>query len=266
MDGELRHAEIYLTWACDLNCPTCVQRGFADKHRGILPIDRFGMFLDRLDEQGVKLTSLEFNGGEPRLCGYLPDAVKMVKAKQPQCRICVLTNGVHAKPEDFDGIDLVRCTNYGAINRKYILRLQDGLGRKRFKSSWVVHREVELHGPKRSEQEAWPARCSSPAISLGPDGMVYACGANAIEQQKGFDLSENFIEGLRSCDPRRQERCLNCPSNHRLTGVQYGDKDLMGLVVEFGIWGTPVGFILHLPHLKWWRWRYLWSRYYRRPA
>ncbi len=257
-------AEVYPLWGCNLNCPICVQRKFTDKCTHVLSEDQFRAFLDSLERQGHKLRTLEFSGGEPTLWKPLRWAAQEVKRRGLAQRVVVLTNGIGHKPEDFEGFDLVRVTNYGAINRKWILRLQQALGRRRFKSSWVVHREVEIDGPIRSPDEAWPARCASPSINLGPDGMVYACGANAIEQRDGIDISQDFVSILRATDVYRQRRCLNCPSNHRIQGVQYGDKDLLGLVLEFGIWGTPIGVILHFPRLNWWRWRYLRSRYYRR--
>jgi MoaA/NifB/PqqE/SkfB family radical SAM enzyme len=262
--SEIKHAEVYVTWSCNLNCPTCVQKGIPDRHKGMLSLNVFATFLDRLRKEGVVLDSLEFNGGEPTLWLDMPKAVAMVKTMQPKARICMITNGVRRTAADYDGIDLVRCTDYGAINRQDILRLRSGLGRKRLIVSWVVHRNVVLYGEKRSEKDALPAICASPAINVGPDGMVYACGSNAIEQINGVPVDLPFIDRLLKFDPRMQTRCLNCPSNQRIMHGQYGDSEDLGFVCEFGIWGTPFGFRLHIPWLKWWRWRYLFSRYYRK--
>jgi len=263
-DDELKDAEIYTSWQCNLNCPTCVQRGFKHKYQGMLTREHFTAFLDSLERQGHTLRTMDFQGGEPTIWPHLRWAINEAKGRGITKKITVLTNALHARPEDFDGVDLVRVTDYGAINRKYILRLMATLPRRRVRSSWVIHREVELYGPKRTPEEAWPAKCSSPSINLGPEGTVYGCGANAIEQEHGIPVDEDFVKILRGSDPRRQERCLNCPSNHRLKHQQYGDKELLGLAIGIGIWGTPIGRIWHLRWADWWRWRYLWSRYYRR--
>jgi hypothetical protein len=268
---ELRHAEVYVTWACQLNCPTCVQRKFHDRFKGMLSQEQFRHFTDRLQDQRVHLRTLEFNGGEPTLCPWMPEEAKRIKAIGLVDRVICITNGLWRYPDDYDGLDLVRMTDYGAINRQDNLRLRHGLNdtwwrrwiRPRFISSWVIHRDSHVRGPAVPASEGWPAVCVSPAITLGPDALIYPCSMQCIEQTGGLPLDSPFIETLRATDPRRQVRCLNCPTNQRIFHGQYGDPAKIGLVIEMAIWGGPVGFIWHLRRVPILHIRHWFSRYYR---
>jgi len=262
-DRELRNAEVYPTWACNLNCPTCVQRLCPDRVQGSLSKQTFARFLDRLAYQNWPLKTLDFNGGEPTLWPYLCWAARASKERGLVDRVTCISNGVKQPSDAYDGIDSVRVTHYGAINRQDILRLRKQLGR-RFHVSWVVHRNVMFDGPKVSPARGWPAICVAVGLHLGPDGKVYGCSNACLEARGGVDLDEPFIDILRGRDIRRQDRCLNCPANQRIFHGQYGAADVLGLVFEAGFWGGPIGAIVHIPWLNVWHIRHWFSRWYRR--
>ena len=77
------NANIYPTYRCTLNCPRCAARASApDTKPTDMTWERFSRFVERLQEQKVRLNRIQFASLEPTLWIYLVDAIELVRRER----------------------------------------------------------------------------------------------------------------------------------------------------------------------------------------
>jgi len=239
-----RNAGVILTTACNLRCPRCFQGDrsqWPDQHAGTT-LAQYERILRRLQEQRVHLRNLYLTGGEPTLHPDLSAVVQMTRDWRAAEQIIVVTNGVDRNLEDYGQADIVRISDYGAINRLDAQRLKKQGGRR-----VVLHRVVHLPWPgplSTSPAPDVPAECSCVMLEFCGD-RVWPCGFAATRNAEGsLSVEENFWYELVNGDPHRQKVCWGCLANRKAQGHK-----LPPLTLEWGLWESSIGGTL-TPRLR----------------
>lgn len=195
---------------------------------------QFERILQRLKEQNIQLKSMMFSGGEPMLWPYLSWAIKKAKESGIVEKVKVFTNGIKANLSDFDGVDKIQITNYGAINKLDILRLKkQGIGRR-----LIITNVVHLDWPfKKVINNTLPAICPCVRLYFLGD-KVGQCNMQSLLDKDTLLVEDDFIEIFNKRKPLEQEICKGCLGNIKVKNQYFTD-----ITVEFGIWDTGLYWI-----------------------
>ena len=194
------------TLRCNMNCPMCLRRTGNDnvKMKDLEP-GEFRNILGRLQKFHLHFKNLTMAGGEPTLWPHLRAATYEAKESGLFDRIQIITNGMVEDASVYGCADVVRVTDYGAINRWYFHNLKKQLG-KRF------HISPNIHVPWPLERKE-NVSCSVHRAGI-LNGKIYRCTIQALNDIDGVDFWKADVEMyLSSGDCTKSEHCHTCMGN-----------------------------------------------------
>lgn len=234
--ANYNRASIITTFACNLGCPECSTRegnAFA-----CTSLEDVTTFYRRLREQNVRIGGLRFTGGEPTLWEPLTEAIELARANKVAKMISVFSNGISSDSESYGNPDILRITNYGAINAWNIRQLK-----KHLKCKVRVSRTI--HFPRTIPHDVegtLPAYCGCMGLFL-VGRQVYPCAKRAVLRDGGFDLEDAFYSQCINAEANTAPLCRKCLSNPSIL-KRFEDA---GTTFEFCVWGSPFDWMLTIP-------------------
>ena len=85
---QARRAHVFLGTKCSYHCKFCYGNG--ERNEDFYPLERVKDYIKFLHEYGIE--EIEYTGGEPTECSYLPELVEWVSETYGM-RQCIITNG-----------------------------------------------------------------------------------------------------------------------------------------------------------------------------
>jgi len=242
---HMTNAIIYTLLPCNLKCPRCFMRVAPIPKGWTLTWEEYIQTLDRIKEEGLQFNNIAFTGGESTLWPHLRRAISVLKDRKMCKSVSVITNAVDRNVLDYDRADYIRVTNYGAVNRLDIARLQGQIKRLPkprpvLRNQYVVHCVWPFLEPQ--DTGPGPADCGCNAVVF-QGNKVFACGMGVVfEDSLQTTLDKPFGQWLREQVPVNQDICDRCPSNRPLRA-----KATPGLTLEWGLWDSHISRIWTLP-------------------
>lgn len=198
-----RHLSIYLTMRCNMACPHCHQKGtLARRTMPDMTMERLTHLFERLGQEGLSFHTVTLTGGEPLLNPILADAV--AEARRHATVVQVISNGMTEDGRMYGPADVVRVTDYGALNRWYIHKLKGSLGKR-------LHVCPSVHVPLPTEPVD-EVSCNLLHVGVMGD-KLYGCCPQALHDIGGVHVDAPLRAWLADDDPRGRSLCRTCIGN-----------------------------------------------------
>jgi len=224
------HLTLFPTMKCNLKCFNCANKGTKAATAKDWSLDELISIARMIKEFGFHFKTITFGGGEPTLWPYFLYATSYVKAHNLCDKVQVLTNGIVKDPNVYGTTDVVRVTDYGAVNRYYFRELRKHLGRR-------LHICPSVHVPLPMP---YTEKVSCSLFHLAVlNGKVYKCCTQAKHDIDGCDINDNVLEYLQGPAPDKSELCHTCYGNKHAY-----EKVAAPLTIQGQIWGVEEASVL----------------------